>query len=44
MLMSLAWKATASPSSSYERHQPEETRLYRLVQQHYPTFKASLEA
>lgn len=42
--MSLARKATASPSLSYERHQPEQTLLYQLVQQHYPAFKASLEA
>ena len=41
--MSLARNATTSQSSSYERHQPEHTLLYQLVQQHYPTFKASLE-
>ena len=22
----------------YERHRPEDTRLYRLVEQHYPAF------
>ena len=42
--MSLARSATASQSPNYERHQPEQTLLYRLVEQHYPAFKASLEA
>ena len=46
--MSLARNATASQSSTqtngYERHQPEQTLLYQLVEQHYPAFKASLEA
>ena len=26
----------------YERHRPEDTRLYRLVEQHYPAFVAHL--
>ncbi len=42
--MSLARKATASPSLSYERHRPEQMLLYQLVEQHYPSFKASLES
>ena len=42
--MSLARSATASQSPNYEPHQPEQTLLYRLVEQHYPAFKASLEA
>ena len=42
--MSLARNATASQSPSYERHQPEQTILYQLLEQHYPAFKASLEA
>ncbi len=33
----------ANPSPSYERHQPEHTLLYQLVEQHYPIFKASLK-
>ena len=41
--MSLARSASANPSPSYERHQPEHTLLYQLVEQHYPIFKASLE-
>lgn len=46
--MPLARNATASQSptqtSCYERYQPEQTLLYQLVEQHYPAFKASLEA
>ena len=41
--MSLARNVTARQSPNYERHQPEQTLLYQLVQQHYPAFKASLE-
>ncbi|WP_409179248.1 transposase zinc-binding domain-containing protein [Enterobacter hormaechei] len=38
--------ASQSPTQTngYERHQPDQTLLYQLVEQHYPTFKASLEA
>ena len=28
----------------YARHKPEETLLYHLVEQHYPTFLAAREA
>ena len=28
----------------YERHRPERTLLYQLVEEHYPAFKAHLEA
>ena len=28
----------------YERHRPEQTLLYRLVEQHYPAFVAELAA
>ena len=42
--MSLARSATASQSPNYERHQPEQTLLYQLAEQHYPAFKASMEA
>lgn len=41
--MSLARNATSSQSPNYERHQPEQTLLYQVVQQHYPAFTASLE-
>ena len=42
--MSLARNAKASQSSNYERHQPDQTLLYQLVERHYPDFKVSLEA
>lgn len=46
--MSLARSATANQSPTqanrYERHQPEQALLYQLIEQHYPAFKASLEA
>ena len=32
----------AAGGLAYARHRPEETRLYRLVEQHYPAFVASL--
>ncbi|MEZ5517131.1 MAG: transposase [Gammaproteobacteria bacterium] len=35
--------ALGSPSR-YQRHQPEKTLLYRIVEQHYPAFLAHLEA
>ena len=28
----------AASAPGYERHRPEETQLYRLVEQHYPAF------
>jgi len=31
-------------ASLYERHRPERTLLYRLVEAHYPAFKAQLAA
>ncbi len=43
MLMSPARNARASQAPTYERHQPEQTLLYQLVQEYYPVFKSSLE-
>ena len=40
--MSPARNARASQVPNYERHRPEQTLLYQLVQQHYPVFKSSL--
>ncbi len=31
-------------ASVYERHRPERTLLYQLVEEHYPAFKAQLAA
>ncbi len=42
--MSLARNATVNQSPNYERHQPEQTLLYPLVEQQYPAFKVALEA
>ena len=42
--MSLARNATASRPPNYQRHQPEQTLLYQLVERYYLGFKASLEA
>ena len=36
--------APAEPPVHYERHRPEHTLLYQLVQDYYPAFKAHLEA
>ena len=33
---------TAGTPSRYQRHQPETTLLYRIVEQHYPAFLAHL--
>lgn len=41
--MSPARNVWASQAPYYERHQPEKTLLYQLVQEHYPVFKSSLE-
>ena len=30
--------------ATYERHRPEQTFLYKLVEQHYPALKEQLEA
>ena len=30
-------------SVNYERHKPEETLLYQLVEQHYPRLKVKME-
>jgi hypothetical protein len=37
-------KAIGPPRIHYERHRPEESTLYRLVQQHAATFFAQVEA
>ena len=30
------------PAGSYQRHRPEQTLLYQIVEQHYPAFTAHL--
>lgn len=42
--MSLARMTAPAPTLPYERHRPEETLLYQLIETHYPAFRAQLEA
>ncbi|MCP5170281.1 MAG: IS91 family transposase [Hahellaceae bacterium] len=42
--MSLARMAEPATTPRYERHRPEQTLLYQLVQTHYPEFCAQLDA
>ncbi len=42
--MSLARMAVPAPTLPYERHRPEESLLYQLIETHYPAFRAHLEA
>lgn len=34
-----AIKDRSTPSPPYQRHRPEQTLLYQIVEQHYPTFR-----
>jgi len=34
-----AIKDRSAPSPPYQRHRPEQTLLYQIVEQHYPTFR-----
>src|SRR3990167_1773522 len=42
--MSLARMAEPATTPRYERHRPEQTLLYQLVETHYPEFCAQLNA
>lgn len=42
--MSLARMAEPATTPRYERHRPEQTLLYQLVETHYPDFCAQLDA
>ena|SRR3990167_77289 len=42
--MSLARMAEPATTPRYERHRPEQTLLYQLVETHYPEFCAQLDA
>ena len=35
--------ASVHVSAVYTRHRPEQTLLYRIVEEHYPTFRDLLE-
>ena len=36
--------ALPGDAPTYERHRPEQTRLYALIEEHYPRFVERLEA
>ena len=36
--------AEGDAAPGYERHRPEETLLYQIIEQHYPRFLSELEA
>lgn len=36
-------RMTAPPKLPYERHRPQETLLYQLIETHYPEFRFHLE-
>ena len=42
--MAQARAGTGSNAPRYERHRPEHTLLYRLVEQHYPEFAEAMVA
>jgi hypothetical protein len=42
--MLLTRNAGKGAAPDYQRHQPEQTRLYQIIEEYYPEFKARLEA
>jgi len=44
MLQEAAWLSGHEGAPRYERHRPEQTLLYQIVEQHYPRFLAQLAA
>ena len=40
----VAIKEIALPGPRHERHRPEQTLLYQIVEQHYPEFKDVMAA
>lgn len=36
--------AAVGGAQRYARHRPEQTLLYRMVEQHYPAFRAQMAA
>ena len=42
--MPSARTAEGDVAPEYERHKPEKTLLYQIIQQHYPDFRSELEA
>ena len=44
MLKDAAWLSSHVALSRYERHRPEQTLVYQIVEQHYARFLAQLAA
>ncbi len=42
--MLTARSAEGDVSPGYERHRPEKTLLYQVIEQHYPDFLSEMEA
>lgn len=40
----IAYPAGSNPTGLYQRHRPEQSLLYQIVAQHYPTFRDLMEA
>jgi hypothetical protein len=40
----VATRSVAPSGPPYRRHQPEQTLLYRIVEQHYPEFREVMAA
>lgn len=40
----IAYLTGPHPAGSYQRHRPEQSLLYQIVGQHYPTFRDLMEA
>jgi ribosomal protein S27E len=43
-MMFLARNAEKSFTPGYQRHKPEQTLLYQIIEHHYPEFQALMEA
>ncbi len=42
MARATALKDSAPPGPQHERHRPEQTLLYRIIDRHYPEFLAGM--
>ena len=42
--MLTARSAEGDAEPGYERHRPEQTLFYQIVEQHYPDFRSAMEA
>jgi hypothetical protein len=44
MLQGAAWLSGHEGAPRYERHRPEQTLFYKIIEKHYPRFRAQLAA